>query len=70
MRPPAAPTEPRAGVLGRLPEKETRDWTAVVARHKNDDWPPPAWLAAMAQGGDGSCEAPGVPLSAEGRVAA
>ncbi len=70
MSPPGVVIEPRPGTLGRLPKRETRDWAAVVARHKRDDWPPPAWLAVMAGGGDDPYEAPGIPAPAGGRVAA
>ena len=70
MNPPVAVIEPRPGALGRLPERETRDWATVVARHKGDDWPPPAWLAVVAEGGDDPYEAPGIPAPAEDSVAA
>ena len=70
MSPPVAVIESRPGILGRLPERKTRDWAAVVARHKGDDWPPPAWLALMVEGGHDHYEAPGIPAPAEERVAA
>ena len=59
MSPPVTVTEPRPGILGRPPERETRDWMAGVVRHEVDDWPPPAWLALMAEGGLDRREAPG-----------
>lgn len=48
MSPPMAVMEPRP--LGHLPERETRDWAAIVAQHTRDDWPLPAWLAVVAEG--------------------
>ncbi len=45
MSPWVAVIESRPGIFGRLPQRERRDWAAVVARHTRDDWPPPGWLA-------------------------
>jgi len=58
MSPPAAVLEAGTSTLGRLPERETHDWAAVVARHTRDDWPPPEWLAVMVEYGNDAHEAP------------
>ena len=69
MSPPAVVVEPRSRILGRLPQRETRDWAAVVARYTRDDWPPPEWLAVAADGGNDPYEAPGSPMPAKERAA-
>jgi hypothetical protein len=70
MSPPAAVIEPRSRILGRLPQRKTRDWAAVVARHARDDWPPPEWLPVMAEGANDPREVPGSPMLAKERAAA
>ena len=69
MSPPAAVVGSRSRILGRLPQRETRDWAAVVARYTRDDWPPPEWLAVTAVGGNDPYEAPGSPVPAKERAA-
>jgi hypothetical protein len=61
--------EPRSRILGRLPQRKTRDWAAVVARHAGDDWPPPEWLPVMAEGANDPREVPGSPMLAKERAA-
>ena len=58
MSPPAAVIEPRSRILGRLPQRKTRDW------------PPPEWLPVMAEGANDPREVPGSPMLAKERAAA
>jgi hypothetical protein len=60
----------RSRILGRLQQRETRSWAAVVARYTRDDWPPPEWLPVMAECRNDPYEAPDSPMPAKERVAA
>jgi len=44
MSPPMQVVGLRRG-FGSSTEREKWDWSAVVARHVRDDWPPPGWMA-------------------------
>ena len=70
MSPTAAVVGSRSRILGRLPQRETRDWAAVVARYARDDWPPLEWLPVMAEGANDPREVPGSPMLAKERDAA
>ena len=70
MSPTAAVVGSRSRILGRLPQRETRDWAAVVARHARDDWPPPEWLPVMAAVANDPHGASDSPMPAKERVAA
>ena len=71
MSPPVAVVGSRSRILGRLPQPETRDWAAVVARYTRDDWPPPGWLPVTAEGAnDPHGTQPYSPMPAKERAAA
>lgn len=70
MSPAAAVVGSRSRILGRLPQRETSDWAAVVTRYTRDDWPPSEWLPGMAEGANDSREVSGSPMLAKERAAA